>query len=97
MADELEKVIGNIAIVETTRIDAGKFLLMDTSKWFVRNLEEFKLEYGWENDDFTKNLVSVIAEMRLHSYQNDIDAGSLLYGTFATIQAALEKADEKSA
>lgn len=92
MSDELAKVIGNIDIVETTRIDAGKFLLMDTSKWFVRNLEEFRLEYGWENDDFTKNMVSVIAEMRLHSYQNSIDAGSLVYGTFATIQAALAKA-----
>lgn len=92
MADELQKVIGNITTVETTRIDAGKFLLMDTSRWFVRNLEEFRLEYGWENDDFTKNMVSVIAEMRLHSYQNDIDAGSLVYGTFATIQAALAKA-----
>lgn len=92
MADELGKVIGSITTVETTRIDAGKFLLMDTNKWFVRNLEEFRLEYGWENDDFTKNLVSVIAEMRLHSYQNDIDAGSLVYGDFATIQAALAKA-----
>lgn len=91
MADELGKVIGGMTIVETTRIDAGKFLLMDTSKWVVRNLEEFKLQYGWENDDFTKNMVSVIAEMRLHSYQNDIDAGSLVYGTFATIQAALAK------
>lgn len=92
MSDELAKVIGNIDIVETTHIDAGKFLLMDTSRWFVRNLEEFRLEYGWENDDFTKNMVSVIAEMRLHSYQNSIDAGSLVYGTFATIQAALAKA-----
>ncbi len=92
MADELRTVIGGLTIVETTRITAGKFLLMDSSRWYVRTLEGFRLEYGWENDDFSKNLVSVIAEMRLHSYQNSIDAGSIVYGDFATILTALRAA-----
>lgn len=91
LADELQAVLGGIAIVETTHIPAGKFLLMDSSKWNVRNLESFRLEYGWENDDFSKNLVTVIAEIRLHSYQSSVDVGSLVYGTFATIEAALMK------
>ena len=42
-------------------------------------------------------MVTVIAEMRLHSYQNSIDAGSVIYDDFATVQAALEKTAEAAA
>lgn len=88
---ELEGVLRSLQIIETTEIPAGHFLLMDTAKWIVRVYENFRLEFGWENDDFRKNLVTVIAEMRLHSYQNSIDAGSVIYDSFATVKTALER------
>lgn len=88
---ELMAVMRGLTIIETTRITKGKFLLMDSSKWTVRPYEALRLEYGWENDDFRKNLVTVIAEMRLHSYHSDVDAGSIVYADFATVMAALEK------
>lgn len=88
---ELLAVIRGLTIIETTRIEKGKFLLMDSSKWMVRPYEALRLEYGWENDDFRKNLVTVIAEMRLHSYHSDVDNGSIVYADFATVMAALEK------
>lgn len=91
LAKEMQALISGIAIVETANIDKGKFLMMDTSRWMLRPYENLRLEYGLENDDFRKNLVTVIAEMRLHSYQNSIDAGSLVYDQFATVLAALEK------
>ena len=91
LAVELRALISGITIVETANIDKGKFLLMDTSRWMLRPYENLRLEYGLENDDFRKNLVTVIAEMRLHSYQNSIDKGSLVYGDFNTVLAALEK------
>lgn len=88
---ELLAVIRGLTIIETTRIEKGKFLLMDSSKWMVRPYEALRLEYGWENDDFRKNLVTVIAEMRLHSYHSEVDNGSIVYADFATVMAALEK------
>lgn len=91
IASELRALISGIAIVETANIEKGKFLLMDTSRWMLRPYESLRLEYGLENDDFRKNLVTVIAEMRLHSYQNSIDKGSLVYAEFAPILAALDK------
>lgn len=91
MSDELLKIIAGVSIVETTRIDPGKFLLMDTSKWVVKVLENLRLESGLVNDDFEKNMVTYIAEMRLHSYQNTIDAGSVIYDSFDTVIAALNK------
>ena len=84
-------VIRGLTIIETTRIEKGKFLLMDSSKWMVRPYEALRLEYGWENDDFRKNLVTVIAEMRLHSYHSEVDNGSIVYADFATVMASLEK------
>lgn len=87
---ELLAVIRGLTIIETTRIEKGKFLLMDSSKWMVRPYEALRLEYGWENDDFRKNLVTVIAEMRLHSYHSEVDNGSIVYAEFATVMAALE-------
>lgn len=88
---ELEGVLRSLQIIETTEIPAGNFLLMDTAKWIVRVYEDFRLEFGWENDDFRKNLVTVIAEMRIHSYQNSIDAGAIIYASFATVKTAIEK------
>lgn len=90
---ELDAIIGKLRIIETTRVPVGKFLLMDTSKWDVKVYQDFRLEFGWENDDFRKNLVLVIAEMRIHSYQNSIDAGSVIFEDFATVRTALEKVE----
>lgn len=91
LAEEIRKLVPNISIVETTNIPEGKFLLIDTSKWIVRVYESLGLSYGWENDDFRKNLVTVIAEMRLFSYQNSVDTGAVIYDNFSTVQAAIEK------
>jgi HK97 family phage major capsid protein len=89
---ELEGVLRSLRIIETTEITAGDFLLMDTAKWIVRILEDFRLEFGWVNDDFQRNLITIIAELRLHSYQNSVDAGSVIYDTFDTVKTALEVA-----
>lgn len=86
---ELEGVLRSLQIIETTQIDAGKFLLMDTAKWIVKILEDLRIEFGWENDDFRKNLVTIICEARLHSYQNSIDKGSVIHESFATVKEAL--------
>lgn len=87
---EVEGILRMVRIIETANIPVGKLLLLDSARWFVRVYEQLRLEFGWENDDFSKNLVTVIAEMRLHSWQNSIDAGSVLYDDFATIKAALQ-------
>lgn len=89
---ELEGVLRSLRIVETTAIPADSFLLMDTAKWTVKILEDLRIEFGWENDDFRRNLITVIAELRLHSYQNSIDAGSVIYDSFAAVKTALEVA-----
>jgi HK97 family phage major capsid protein len=91
---ETDAIMQHVKVVETTEVAAGHFLLLDTQKWIVRILEDLRLEFGFEQDDFTKNLVTVIAEMRLHSYQNSIDAGAVIYDEFATVKTALALVQE---
>jgi HK97 family phage major capsid protein len=86
---ETDGILKTLKVEESLDIPIGYFLMMDSAKWNIRVYEDFRLEFGWENDDFTKNLVTIIAEMRLHSYQNSIDQGAVLYDEIATITDAL--------
>jgi hypothetical protein len=42
-----------------------------------------------ENDDLTKNLMTVIGERRIHTYSSDNFAGSFIYDTYANVKAAI--------
>ena len=91
ISEELFSLIRNVEILESTYVKAGDFLVADTSRWNVRQYKGIRLEFGWENDDFTKNLFTVICEERLHSYYASVDQGAFVKGTFATVIAALQK------
>lgn len=86
---ETDAIMQHVRVIETAEVEPDSFLLMDSQKWIVRVLENLRLEFGWENDDFSKNLVTIIAEMRLHSYINSIDVGAVSYNEFSTVKAAL--------
>ena len=87
---QVENVIRGLEVISTSRIPAGYFLLMDSNEWDIRILDDFELSFGWENDDYTRNLVSVIAELSLHSLHNSIHEGAMMYEEFATIKTAIE-------
>lgn len=89
---EAMAVVRGLTFIETTEIAAGKVVVIDTSKFKVRTFEGIRIEFGWENDDFRKNLVTIICEMRLHSYHNSIDNSAIVYDDIATITAALNAA-----
>ena len=88
---QVEGVLRTLRVMETTAIPAGYFLLMDTEKWVVKMLEDIMVEFGHDDDDFSKNMMTVICEARLHSYYNSIDVGAFIYEDFATVIAAIEK------
>jgi HK97 family phage major capsid protein len=84
-------IISGVRVVESNSVTVGKFLLGDWSKLNIRDYIAFEITLGWENDDFTKNLVTVIGEKRLMSYIKEHQKTAFIYGDFATIKAAIEE------
>lgn len=82
-------VIAGVPIVETNQMPIGSLLVGDMTKFVVRNYKSFAIQYGWVNDDFELNLVTIIGERRLHCYIADNNVGAFVYDTFANIKTAI--------
>lgn len=81
--------IWRLTPVEVNNIPEGSVLVADMSRFKVRNYQAFAIYYGWVNDDFEKNLVTVIGERRLHAFMAENDLGTLVYDTFANVKTLI--------
>lgn len=81
--------IKGVQVVETNQIPQGYFLCADMTRFIIRDYIAFLVKYGWENDDFTKNLITVLGEERLHSYIATNHLHAFVYDTFANVQTAI--------
>lgn len=84
--------VKSVPVVEENDIPVGRLLIGDMSRINVRIYKDFTVSWGWENDDFSKNLVTVIGEMRLHEFHSSNHAGAWIYDTFANIKTAITAA-----
>jgi HK97 family phage major capsid protein len=82
--------IAGATIVEDNNVTAGYFqaACLDLFKCLI--YKDMTIALGWENDDFTKNLVTYICEMRLHVFHSENDAGAFIYDTFANVKALID-------
>ena len=83
-------VVKGIPIVTNTGVTAGTYLVGDFTKAGVRFREGLTFDIGYENDDFTKNFVTILAEARLVHRVKSNHYPAFVTGTFATDKAALE-------
>jgi HK97 family phage major capsid protein len=81
------KVIGGAAVIEDRNVPVGSFQAGFMQFYRILMYEDFRTAWGWENDDFTKNLVTAIGEMRFHQFVNSLysDSGAFVYDTFAHV------------
>lgn len=84
--------ISGVKVIEENGIPVGSVLVGDMTRFRVRIYKPFTASYGWENDDFRKNLVTIIGEMRLHSYVPANEVGAFVYDTFVNIKSAIATA-----
>ena len=82
--------VKGLPVVSNTGVTAGTFLVGDFTKSNLRIREDVNLQVGYENDDFTKNLVTILAEARAVHYIKSNQTTAFVYGTFSTAIAALE-------
>jgi HK97 family phage major capsid protein len=81
--------IDGIKIVTSARFPKGKFLVMDASKGNIRVREAMNITIGYVNDDFIKNMVTIVGEKRLGFYIRTQDVKAFVYGDFATATALI--------
>lgn len=84
--------VEGIRVVANTGVTIDKFLVGDFTKAGVRFKEGLTINVGYENDDFTKNLVTILAEARLVQRVKSNHYGAFVYGDFSDAITALTKA-----
>lgn len=84
-------IVSGIRVVANTGMTVDKFLVGDFTKSGVRFKEGLTVNVGYENDDFTKNLVTILAEARLVHRVKSNHYGAFVYGDFSDAITALTK------
>ena len=84
--------LDGVAIIPTTLVTAGEFLMGDFSKASLYDKGSLRIEIGLDADDWTKNLRTILAEWRGALVVKNNDRTAFVKGVFATTNAALETA-----
>lgn len=83
--------VSGIRVVANTGVAIDNFLVGDFSKSGVRFKEGLTINVGYENDDFTKNLVTILAEARLVQRVKSNHYAAFVKGVISTSITALTK------
>lgn len=82
--------VGGLRVVPNNGVTAGSFLVGDFKKDNLAIREEFNVQIGYVNDDFTKNLVTILAELRAVNYIKTNHVNAFVQGTFIAAEFLLE-------
>ena len=85
-------MVGSTKVVFSNKIADTHILVGDLKKYNVVICDALTYDEGYENDDFSKNLVSKKLEAFLGSYIKRGDAGSIVYDEIASILTDIEVA-----
>lgn len=78
-------------IILNNGIPVGQYMVMDSTAAEVYTRESINISIGYENDDFTKNMVTILGEWRGENVVKSNNYGAFVKGTFATDIAAILK------
>jgi len=81
--------VGEVRVVFSNRFDAAKIILGNLKKYNLVMSEDVSYDEGYENDDFSRNLVSRKLEAFMGSYIKGSDAGSIVSDDISTILSAI--------
>jgi HK97 family phage major capsid protein len=83
-------MLAGLTVVTSNNIAAGTFLVGDMSKSNLRIRENMTLQVGYVNDDFQRNMVTILAEMRCAHYVKNNQVNAFVTGDVATAIAAID-------
>jgi HK97 family phage major capsid protein len=76
--------VAGLVVVSSNNITAGTMIVGDFTKFNIKFREDMNMSVGYENDDFTRNMVTILCEARLVSYIKGNDTGAFVKSDIAT-------------
>lgn len=86
-----DELITGLRVVQDPNVTIGSFQMGDFRYLFIRDYVVLSLNFGWENDDFTKNLVTILGEKRMLAYVKSQYKTAFVADTFANVITAITK------
>jgi HK97 family phage major capsid protein len=90
MADGVTRV-KNVPVVANNGVTSGDYLVGDFTKSNLRMREDVNIQVGYINDDFTRNMMTVLCEARACHFVKSNYVGAFVTGTFAIDKAVILK------
>lgn len=84
--------VKGIPVTANNGVGIDTFFVGDFSKYKVKVREDISIQIGYDGDDWTKNFVTPLAEMRLAGYIASNNYGAIVSGTFTVGKALLDPA-----
>lgn len=87
-----DELIPGLRVEASTAVKKGEIVLGDFNYLNIRDVWALTITFGWENDDFTKNLVTMIGEKRLMAYIKAQYKTAFVKDTIDNVITAITKA-----
>ena len=84
-----EMRIAGMRVISSTYIAQDKYIVGDLSKLNVRFRDNIAMSVGLDQDDFTKNMITILAEARLVSYVKNNQKPAFVVGNILADVAAI--------
>ena len=84
-----EMRIAGMRVISSTYIAQDKYIVGDLSKLNVRFRDNISMSVGLDADDFTRNMVTILAEARLVSYVKNNQKPAFVVGNILADVAAI--------
>lgn len=85
------KEIDGIRIVAKNKIPAGKILMGDFTKLNIIDYIAYSVRMGWINDQFIKNMFTMLGEGRFYVFVKNLDQRAFLYDDIDNVIAGIEE------
>ncbi len=82
-------LLDGVIVAQNPAVKVGEFLVYDRAAVNLYTLEDFNIEVGYDSDDLTKNLVTMVGELRACTVISTNMAKAIVFGEFATAQQAI--------
>jgi hypothetical protein len=88
---DIKRLLEQINVIPTSEMALDEFFIGDLSMYTLYVREEFNITYGYENDDFSRNLVSVLGEGRVFGFTSQNNVGAFCADSINAVKTLIAK------